>query len=84
MEEEEDGGWRMGEGEIYVCVAGDAVVEGAGRRRETAGPIIDGALLGQRPPQGLAGPVGLVPARTRTVAPLLFSFLGTCAFSFVA
>lgn len=42
-------GGRVGEGEIYVCVAGDAVL-GLGVRgsmqRETAGPIIDGALLG--------------------------------------
>lgn len=41
MEEEE------GDGKIYVCVAGDAGVGGTGgMQRETAGPIIDGALLG--------------------------------------
>lgn len=46
------GGWGcVGGAEIYVCVAGDR-----GLQRETAGPIIDGALPRQRHPQSLAGP----------------------------
>lgn len=52
MEEEEED-WVVEEAEIYVCVCG---AEDRGLQRETAGPIIDGTLPGQRHPQSPAGP----------------------------
>lgn len=42
---------------MCVCVLGDAGAGGVrGMQRETAGPIIDGALLGSLHPQSLASP----------------------------